>query len=73
MHIVFDITREVYLYNIARDILDYLNDEKDMEVIGMLNLDTGMYNIIEARSNRRIVHDKGDISDATNLLVYYRD
>jgi hypothetical protein len=70
-HIVYDITRETYLYRAADMILKDLNDQ-DMEVIAMMNLDTGMYNIIEAKDQRgHTFRSEGQVREATNLLVYY--
>ncbi len=73
-HILFNIQEEVYLYDIARDILSYLQS-KDMKVVAMLNLDTGWYNILEVYDNdgdkySRLQGDK-PLTKATNLVAYY--
>ncbi|NER06170.1 MAG: hypothetical protein F6K17_28070, partial [Okeania sp. SIO3C4] len=46
MHIVFNITQGVYLGDISKAIHEHLKD-KGLNVIAMLNLDTGMYNIMD--------------------------
>lgn len=74
IHILFNIEQEVYLYDIARDVLSYLKD-KNMNVVAMLNLDTGWYNILEVYDrNGSKFHDiEGDkpLVKATNLVTYY--
>lgn len=74
VHILFNIQEEVYLYDIARDILSYLQN-KDMNVVAMLNLDTGWYNILEVYDSdgdkyNRLQGDK-PLTKATNLVAYY--
>lgn len=73
-HIIFNIRREFYLYNISELVFNYLK-AKNMNIVAMLNLDTGMYNILEVydddgdRENN--VKGKENVSKATNLLTYY--
>ncbi len=74
IHILFNIEQEVYLYDIARDVLSYLKD-KNMNVVAMLNLDTGWYNILEVYDRNGSKYDdiEGDkpLVKATNLVTYY--
>lgn len=73
-HIIFNIESEVYLYNISEMVFNYLK-AKNMNIVAMLNLDTGMYNILEVYDDdgdqEDDVEGKKDVRDATNLLTYY--
>lgn len=75
-HVIYNIRREVSLYDISDSILSYLKN-KDFNVIAMVNLDTGSYDIMEVYDETNsVVNDiKGDpnfnISKATNLIAYY--
>lgn len=73
-HIIFNIRREVYLYDISDLIFSYLK-AKNMNIVAMLNLDTGMYNILEVYDDdgdkEGNVKGKENVSKATNLLTYY--
>ncbi|MEO1653433.1 MAG: hypothetical protein AAFU64_07815, partial [Bacteroidota bacterium] len=70
-HVIFDIHDGVYLGEIAEEILDYLNS-KNVEVVAMLNLDTGWYNMMKLYdTNREVVLKRNPDKDPTNLLVYY--
>ncbi len=74
MHILFEIDREVSLYNAAKDVLSTLRKRK-LDVVGIMNLDRGAYDIMEAYddNNRAMPFLNGSVpvSSATNLLVYY--
>ena len=74
LHIVFNIKKSVYLYNIAEKIFNYLK-AKDLNIIAMLNLDTGMYNIMELYDEDGDQEDEveGDtrLQKATNMLAYF--
>lgn len=74
VHIVFNVEEDVYLYDIAHEVLSYLQTNK-VNVIGMLNLDTGMYNIMEVykEDGYQLSYVEGDepVRKATNLLSYY--
>lgn len=76
IHIIFNIDKGVYLGDITDAILKYLK-EKDstMDIIGMLNLDTGSYNIMEVYDDHKKRLDepegKENIGKATNLLIYH--
>lgn len=73
-HIIFNIRREVYLYDISQMVFNYLK-AKNMNIVAMLNLDTGMYNILEVYDDdgdrESNVKGKENVSKATNLLTYY--
>lgn len=70
-HIIFDIEESVYLGDIARDVLQYLQGQK-MTVTAILNLDTGWYNQINVYDEQKqsLLEHNPD-KDPTNLLVYY--
>ena len=77
-HIIFYFTKRYFLNEIAENTYKYLKHRKDMQVIAMLNLDTGMYNIqhvYEPYDGRELTdyrgHEEVDIDNATNLLAYY--
>ena len=74
VHIVFNVEEDVYLYDIANEVLSYLKSN-NVNVIGMLNLDTGMYNIMEVykEDGYQLSNVEGDepVRKATNLLSYY--
>jgi len=76
VHVVFNIQRDVYLYDISKEVLEYLKEE-GLNVIAMLNLDTGMYNILEVYNERGYqlddVEGEEPVRKATNLLSYYYD
>ncbi len=70
-HIVYDVDHGVFLGEIAQGILDYLKS-KNTEVVAMLNLDTGWYNMMKLYNlgNDMVLSHHPD-KDPTNLLVYY--
>ncbi|MEZ4884165.1 MAG: hypothetical protein R3E32_05435 [Chitinophagales bacterium] len=74
VHILFNIQEEGYLYDIAKNIMNYLN-EKKINVVAMLNLDTGWYNILEvySKNGNKYSDIQGDkpLTKATNLVAYY--
>jgi len=55
--------------------LEYLKYSKDMEVVAILNLDTGDYNILKIFDQTEVeltdIKGSKDIRKATNLVVYY--
>lgn len=74
-HILVNIEDQVYLGPASQDTFDYLTDICRMEVIGMINLDTGMYDILELYDDygHKIPNPSGPerVSKATNLVTYY--
>lgn len=74
VHIIFNIEEDVFLYDISKYLFDYLQD-KDVNIIAMLNLDTGWGNVLQVYDNDGDkLHDiQGDknLSRATNLIVYH--
>jgi hypothetical protein len=74
MHIVFEIDREVSLYEAAKDALSTLK-KRNLEVVGLMNLDRGAYDIMEAYNDNSqsmsFLSGSVSVSNATNLLVYY--
>ena len=74
MHILFEIDRQVSLYNAAKDVLKTLTKRK-LDVVGLMNLDRGAYDIMSVfnDNNRSLSFMNGSVpvSSATNLLVYY--
>lgn len=75
-HIVYNIKKSVRLYDISGAILKSLK-KRDYNVVAMVNLDTGAYDIIEVYDERNNVVRaiKGDpdfsVRKATNLVTYY--
>ncbi len=70
-HIIFDVRDGVYLGDISQRLLTYLKS-KSVEVVAMLNLDTGWYNMFKLYDqNRELVLKRNPDKDPTNLLVYY--
>jgi hypothetical protein len=79
VHILFDtdVDNRISLTTFAREVFRYLYDEKNLNVIGIINLDTGQKNIFQTyyESGAEITNIKGPVSIniASNLLVYYYD
>ena len=73
-HAIFHITQNVTLYQAADDVMKTMIN-MGVEVVSVLNLDTGGYDILEVYDDYRqkIPYIKGgvDKSKATNLLIYY--
>ena len=63
------------LYEASKRILDFLQNKRGMEVIALLNLDTGVQDVCQVfnydGSKNNLIKGKADISAAKNLLVYY--
>ena len=63
------------LYDASKNILDFLKVRKKMNVIALLNLDTGMQNVCKVYTKsgniNNIVVGTTQVQDAENLLVYY--
>lgn len=78
LHVVFDIDKSngVSLYHISEIILNYFKST-NREIIAMLNLDTGMYNMfsVRSKSGKEFQTPKGtknyEFKDVVNLVVYY--
>ncbi|MDR0873411.1 MAG: hypothetical protein LBN27_08100 [Prevotellaceae bacterium] len=74
LHIIFDIPESVYLLDTAQKILDFFKNS-GRTIIGMLNLDTGSYNMINVydAAGKKVPEFKGsyDILGAINLVTYY--
>lgn len=75
-HVFFNIREEVRLYDISESLLNYLT-QRNFNVIAMVNLDTGSYDIMEVydEQNDIVSGIKGDpnfsVRKATNLITYY--
>ena len=75
-HVIFNIREDISLYDISYTLFHYLRN-KDNEVIALVNLDTGAYDILEVydESDAKIEGIHGDrsfsIRKATNLITYY--
>jgi len=75
IHLVFHITRNVTLYQAANDVQKTLI-KRGINVVGVLNLDTGGYDILKVYNDQGYPYSDisgtvNNLSDATNLLVYY--
>jgi hypothetical protein len=75
-HIIFNFPSGEYLYDGAKKVMEHLND-KGMNVIALLNLDTGAYNVMDLNTGDYSIDSsvKGStrVSDAVNLLSYHYD
>lgn len=75
-HIIFDFPNGEYLYDGAKKVMDHLNG-KNMNVIALLNLDTGAYNVMDLNTGDYSIDSqiKGStrVSSAVNLLSYHYD
>jgi len=75
VHIIFNITPDVSLTKISKEIYQHLNNKNNFKVIGILNFDTGMYDIFQAfnQDGTEDTNLRGTtpVSDAQNLMVYY--
>lgn len=73
-HLIYNIPHNVYLFDIAQDIINFLQNEGN-EIVAMLNLDTGSYDVLEfyRENGAKLVNPTGtmSVSKATNLLVYH--
>lgn len=77
VHIIFNINRSVSLTNISEEIYRYLKNERNFRVIGVLNFDTGSYDIFQGFYQNGNEDDKlrgtVNVNSAVNLMVYYYD
>jgi hypothetical protein len=75
IHAIFDIKEQYALATITQEIFNIISSRK-LKVEGIINLDTGSYNILNVYDEREnLIRDvKGlvDISEATNLIIYYK-
>lgn len=74
-HVIFNIEQSVSLTDIANEIFNLLRN-KGLNVIAMINLDTGMCNAFELYdSNGQQLPFRGssDMSSLSNMIVYYYD
>lgn len=75
IHCIVHSSAYTSLYDGSKRVLTFLNNFKDMEVIFMVNLDTGAQDVLKVfNENGSVRNDiKGtlDIDKAANLLVYY--
>jgi hypothetical protein len=73
MHVVINVPRAFYLGPLTKLVYDYLR--QTTEVVGLLNLDTGDYDVFQVNtpSGESLSDLRGprSIGVATNLLVYY--
>ncbi len=76
VHIIFNITIDVSLTDISKEIYSYLN-RKNVRVIGILNFDTGSYDIFQVFNQNGYednhLHGTVSVRKAQNLMVYYYD
>ena len=74
-HIIIDLPNNNHLFDASRDIFNFLSEDLKMNVIALLNLDTGSFNIMELYDSRGrrdyLVTGDTDIELATNLVTYY--
>ena len=74
-HIIVNVTKQVSLTVLSEKLFDYFHKTKGLEVIAVLNLDTGTYDILNVfeESGTQLSAPKGPrvISEATNLVAYY--
>lgn len=74
-HIVFNLPQNNYLFDAARDIFYFLKERKKMEVVAILNLDTGAYNVMELYKDNEQqdlnIRGDTDVKVSTNLIVYH--
>lgn len=72
-HIIFNLPANTYLYDGAKNVLDYLKN-KNMDVTAILNLDTGAYNILDFYSSdsrlNSLLDGPNRVQQAVNLLSY---
>lgn len=63
------------LYNGSKKVINFLNEFRDIEILFMINLDTGMQNVFELNNSDCSINSTSrgwtDPSDSANLLVYY--
>ncbi len=75
IHVIVNRPDHTTLYEGAKNTLDFLNNYKDMEVIFMINLDTGYQDVFQFYNKDGTINStiKGqkDLSTAINLLAYY--
>ena len=73
IHVVFNIPKAFYLGPLTQLVYDHLR--KTTEVVGLLNLDTGDYDILQVKTptgeSLSSLNGPKPIGIATNLLVYY--
>lgn len=73
-HVIIDLPNNEYLFNAARDAFYHLKDDEGMNVVALLNIDTGGFNILEFYNERGqrdfTVSGPKDIKLATNLIAY---
>jgi hypothetical protein len=78
-YIVFDITKSLTLKDATQEALYYLSTQKGMDVVSIINLDTGncdfayTFNESGDQLSAPIGAFNTSIDKATNLLVFYRD
>lgn len=74
-HIVFNLPQNKYLFDAARDVFYFLKETENMEVVALLNLDTGAYNVMELYKDNEqrdfSINGETDIKVSTNLIVYH--
>lgn len=75
VHCVVHSPEHTTLYEGSKRVLKFLNEFKEMEVIWMINLDTGAQNVFslfnEDGEINNTIRGTLSIDDAINLLVYY--
>ncbi len=75
LHVIVDYPFECTLYQGTKRVLDFLNSVLDMDVIFMINLDTGSQNVFNLYSNdcqlNEAIKGKYALNVAINILAYY--
>ncbi len=75
VHILFNIEPSVSLTEISEALFNYLRYDKEINVVGMINLDPGARDIFQAYNSNGLpysdINGTVSLSKASNLLVYY--
>jgi len=73
--VLFHFARSIYLYDAAKMTLEYLTEKKNAEIHGIVNLDTGVHNVLELPE--QAAHcamgtlGKEHPQEAANLLTFF--
>jgi len=74
-HMIVEIERDEYLDRSAALAVDVIEQSYEYQIVALVNLDRGAKDIMEAYNDYgvRIAQGSTQLSNATNLLVYYTD
>ncbi|MEA5260815.1 hypothetical protein VB264_23650 [Arcicella aquatica] len=78
-YVIFNITKDVKLWDASNEALSYIKNQRNMEVIALLNLDTGALDCLSTfdENGYELGYIKGNenknFSETTNLIVFYRE